>query len=289
MEIRRRYVIALGLLVVVAGILFVWGLYYLLNEPPFKGGHKVYLALDNGAGLKRGDRVVTQGVQIGSVRSVELDAARKVTVELRLDKWLQLPVDTRATIRTDVFGANTVELIPGGALAMIEEGDTLGGAPVPEIVAILSELGGKASSLLETADSLLSPKAVADVHAVTAVLPESAEELRGAFRELHFAAAALRRSVEGLESAEVGSALNSAIAEVESSARALSAAIATMERSMTSLASVLAKIDAGQGTLGRLVNDSTLYWEMSGALREVRALAADVRERPQRYVSIKIF
>lgn len=289
MEIRRRNVIALGILVVVAGMLFVWGLYYLLNEPLFSGGYKVYVALDNGAGLKRGDRVAMQGVQVGSVRSVALNSSRKVAVELRLDDWLRLPVDTRATIRSDVFGANTVELVPGGALVMLEEGDTIGGAPVPEIVSIISELGGKASSLLGNADSLLSPKAVADVHAVASVLPESAEELRGAFRELHFAAAALRRSVEGLESAEVGSALNSAIAEVESSARALSAAIATMERSMTSLASVLAKIDAGQGTLGRLVNDSTLYWEMSGALREVRALAADVRERPQRYVSIKIF
>jgi phospholipid/cholesterol/gamma-HCH transport system substrate-binding protein len=51
----------------------------------------------------------------------------------------------------------------------------------------------------------------------------------------------------------------------------------------------MGKIDRGNGTLGRLVNDSTLYFEMNEALREVRALATDIRTRPQKYIDLKVF
>ena len=56
-----------------------------------------------------------------------------------------------------------------------------------------------------------------------------------------------------------------------------------------SFASVMAKIDQGQGTLGRLVNDSSLYMEFHQTLREMRLLAGDIRERPGRYINLRIF
>jgi phospholipid/cholesterol/gamma-HCH transport system substrate-binding protein len=62
-----------------------------------------------------------------------------------------------------------------------------------------------------------------------------------------------------------------------------------METSMQSLASVLGKVDRGEGTLGRLVNDTSLYAEMGATLREVRSLTADVRENPRKYVTVKVF
>lgn len=69
----------------------------------------------------------------------------------------------------------------------------------------------------------------------------------------------------------------------------MTAAAGTMDRSLNSLASVLQKVDNGTGTLGRLVNDSSLYRDLSQAAREVAGLAADVKQRPGRYVSIKVF
>jgi phospholipid/cholesterol/gamma-HCH transport system substrate-binding protein len=62
-----------------------------------------------------------------------------------------------------------------------------------------------------------------------------------------------------------------------------------MERSLGSFASVLDKIDQGRGTLGRLVNDPSLYVELNQTLREMSQLAADIRERPSRYINLRIF
>ena len=289
MEVRARNVAGLGLLVLVAIGVFVWGLYYLLGDPVLAGGTQIYLALEDGAGLKRGDRVYLNGVDVGLVRGVSLEGPNRVVVELRLEEDVRLPADTRARVAGDVFGAHTVDLLPGTQMAVLGRGDTIYGAPVPELTATLGVLSDQARRLLGSMDSLLSPQAVRDVHATTAVLPASAQELRGAFQELHLAAAALRRSAESVEGAAPGPALASALKELEGSARAFGAAAQALEQSLGSLASVLAKVDSGQGTLGLLVNDTTLYRELEQAVREMRALAADVRERPGRYVTIKLF
>lgn len=281
--------LALGAMVVVAGALFVWGLFFLLGDPVWERGFTVHLAMEDGARLRRGDRVLLHGVEVGSVRGVELRSPRRVVVELRLRRGILLPADTRAAVQTDVFGTGSVELLPGEAVVALAVGDTIPAAMMRPLPELLSDLGGQAGALLASADSLLSPRAVADLHATSAVLPASAEALRAAFSELHLAAQALRRTVEGFEGAETGAALTRTLEEVQGSAQALTRAAQAMEESLLPLASVLGKVDRGEGTLGRLVNDTTLYHELSSTLHEIRILATDVRHRPKRYLGFSLF
>jgi phospholipid/cholesterol/gamma-HCH transport system substrate-binding protein len=215
--------------------------------------------------------------------------AEGVALTLRLNDRLPLPADTRAQVSGDVFGAHTVDLVPGTALVKLEKGDTIRGATEQALTEVAGELGTRASDLLTRADSLFSPQTLRDIQATASVLPSSALELRAAFRELRMASAALRRTTEEVEGARSGEALASAVSRVEESARALTATANAMERSVVSLSSVFRKIDEGQGTLGRLINDSTLYLEFQGAAREIRVLAADVRARPRRYINLEIF
>jgi phospholipid/cholesterol/gamma-HCH transport system substrate-binding protein len=290
MHNRKRNLIAVGLLTIVAAAIFFWGLFWMLGTPVFRGGMDVTVRLANGGGLKRSDRVQVHGVQVGTVRSIDLHPGGGVVVGLRLEREdLALPTDTRATISGDVFGAHTVDLIPGTSGISISAGDTLRGATAPQLTDLASDLGSRVESVLINADRLLSPAAVADVHATAAVLPASAQELRAAFAELRLASIALRRTAENVESADAGTALRSAISEVEQSALALTAAAGRLEVSLGSFASVMEKIDNGNGTLGRLVNDESVFDELNNTLREVRALATDMRERPSRYINLRVF
>jgi phospholipid/cholesterol/gamma-HCH transport system substrate-binding protein len=290
MHNRKRNLIAVGLLTIVAAAIFFWGLFWMLGTPVFRSGMDVTLLLTDGGGLKRSDRVQVQGVQVGTVRSIDLHPQGGVVVGLRLERGdLALPTDTRATISGDVFGAHVVDLIPGTSGISVSPGDTLRGATAPQLTQMASDLGSRVESVLINADRLLSPAAVADIHATAAVLPASAQELRAAFAELRLASIALRRTAENVEGAEAGTALRGAISEVERSAQALTSAGARLEVSLGSFASVMEKIDNGNGTLGRLVNDESMYDELNNTLREMRALAADIRERPSRYINVRVF
>ncbi|MBI2402461.1 MAG: hypothetical protein HYV20_06960, partial [Gemmatimonadetes bacterium] len=55
------------------------------------------------------------------------------------------------------------------------------------------------------------------------------------------------------------------------------------------LGSILAKIDQGEGMIGRAVNDSTLHGDLHEVLISLRKLLDDVRDRPGRYVNVKVF
>ena len=55
------------------------------------------------------------------------------------------------------------------------------------------------------------------------------------------------------------------------------------------LASVMTKVDSGQGTIGKFVNDSTLYNDFHELTQALTALLIDLRERPGRYLTVKVF
>jgi len=296
MEYRYRNITALGLLVLVAGGLFAWGFFYLMGDPILTGGTEIAMTLQDGGGLKRGDQVHLNGVQVGTVRDVELVPPSDVTVTLRIDSEMRLPADTRAVVRGDVFGAHVVTLVPGQALVNLERGDTIRGVTAQALPELASDLGDQTRILLGRADSLLSPATVSDVKATATVLPEIARELRSAFSEFRLAAASLRRTTEEVEDAQAGVALTAALNEVAGSARSFNTAATTLNRaavsldeSLLSLSSVLGKIDRGEGTMGLLVNDTTLYGELRSTLAEMRALTADVRANPKKYVTVEIF
>jgi len=293
---KQRNLVALGGLTVLATVIFFWLFFYLLGSPVLQGGMDVVLLLDNGGGLKRSDRVQVQGVQVGRVHDVALSPSGGVIVDVRLDDNLALPVDTRAVISGDVFGAGAVDLVPGQSLIKLEKGDTIRGSSQGKLADIASSLSTRIGAVLESADSLLSPEAIANVHSTAAALPATAQELRAALAELRTASAAFKRTAQNIESADAGPGVKRALAEIETTARSLNAAVGRVDQSLSrfdqslvSMQSVFGKIDNGTGTLGRMVNDSTVYVELNHTLREFRALATDIRERPSRYINLKIF
>jgi phospholipid/cholesterol/gamma-HCH transport system substrate-binding protein len=53
--------------------------------------------------------------------------------------------------------------------------------------------------------------------------------------------------------------------------------------------SVLSRLEKGQGTLGMLSQDSTLYREMTKTVVQLRSLLADVQANPRRYFRFSVF
>ncbi len=52
---------------------------------------------------------------------------------------------------------------------------------------------------------------------------------------------------------------------------------------------IMAGLEAGEGTLGRLLEDPTMAQEMEGTLQELQLLLVDIRENPRRYLRLSIF
>jgi phospholipid/cholesterol/gamma-HCH transport system substrate-binding protein len=128
-------------------------------------------------------------------------------------------------------------------------------------------------------------------------------DVRAGAAELTETTRALRRTVARLDSSTSGGEVERMVTDVEHAARMLdSAAInlhaltkrlgythTTLDTLLGRSASVMTKLDGRQGSLGRMLNDTTMHTHADSLLREMRALVADVRANPRRYIQLSIF
>ena len=55
------------------------------------------------------------------------------------------------------------------------------------------------------------------------------------------------------------------------------------------LNAVLAKADRGDGTLGKLLNDPGLYYDLRRLSTRLDSLTLDFKRNPRRYINLEIF
>jgi phospholipid/cholesterol/gamma-HCH transport system substrate-binding protein len=60
-------------------------------------------------------------------------------------------------------------------------------------------------------------------------------------------------------------------------------------RATASLDTLLGGMNRGEGTLGRMASDTSLYNNLNRTLVALTALLNDLRERPGRYLTVKVF
>jgi phospholipid/cholesterol/gamma-HCH transport system substrate-binding protein len=62
-----------------------------------------------------------------------------------------------------------------------------------------------------------------------------------------------------------------------------------MSRAATSVESLLGKIEKGEGTLGKLIHDDTLYRNLEKFTQDLNLLILDIKQHPQKYIKIEVF
>lgn len=77
--------------------------------------------------------------------------------------------------------------------------------------------------------------------------------------------------------------------ELLSTSRQLRAVAATADTTFRSVGAVADRINRGEGSLGRLLQDTSLYYGVVETNAEIARLLKDIRENPRRYINLRIF
>jgi hypothetical protein len=62
-----------------------------------------------------------------------------------------------------------------------------------------------------------------------------------------------------------------------------------VDRALARMDTLVGRTTAGQGTIGQAMRDPSLYANADSLLIELRALVADFKANPRRYVNVRIF
>jgi phospholipid/cholesterol/gamma-HCH transport system substrate-binding protein len=283
----RRREAWIGVTIVAAAAIFFL-LYTTVRDIRWwSGGRRVYAVVPDAGRVTPGVPVLLHGVDVGQVTDRRLLPDLRVLLELNLEEDVAVPADSRVELASrSIFGEPVVNLVPGRAAGEIRSGDTLVAAVEPAPTELLERVG-------ERAADALAPEFVADLRATVREFQDAAAQLNALLGRtapaLAATAASLRRSAAGLEEVAAGPELKGAAERLTMTAEELAAMAAGLSGAARRLEAILAKVDAGEGSLGRLVNDPGLYEDLRALAGSYRALAEDLRQNPGRYVRFSLF
>ena len=203
-------------------------------------------------------------------------------------------------------------------------GDMLPGASLPDVAqltAVAGRIAGDVASLADRVQTAFDDSAarelrstIHDVAVMSSVLAATVREqsrnldaitaeVSDGVGALSSAAATVQRVAERVDSSTASGQVrsvvdNAAVAADElrlaaSELRRLSAGLSTSQGRLDSLLAssqgVATKLDSGTGSLGRMINDPSLYQQTDSLVRELRVLLRDFQLNPRRYVGLRIF
>ncbi len=293
MELRYRREAAVGLLLILATAVFVLGMIWLRGKS-LKSGKVVEIVFSDVSGLKIGDPVRTSGVSVGQVKDIRLVAPGRVDVFLELFAARPPRRDARGVVRAlDLFGARYVDYDPGLAKEALPPNDSIPGQREPGVSELVAGVVDPGRAALSNAQQFLSPEAAAQLRALLADARTAVGQLGAATQtgsqEAGAALLDVRKVFQRLDLLLGNESTSQTLTSMRDASRSLAQVTATLQRTTVSLDSILAKVNAGRGSLGRMVNDTTLVTDLHAASTALTDLLTDLKANPSKYIHVRVF
>jgi len=309
-EVRTGIIVASGLAVL------WWGINFLKGDDFFSHKKRLYAIYQDVGGLAPSNPVVVNGMKVGSVKSIELmqDNAQSILVTINVSKDVRIPKHSIAHIGTpDLLSSRTVTILKSSSAEMAVDGDTLiaeiEGGFKEQVNSQVGPIKDKAESLLSSFDSVLTVvRSVFDENTKNN-LKRSFESITNSLNSLEHVTASLDTELSSKGSLQAilknlssitstiqknNDKINkiidnfASISDTLAKAR-LSETLANTQKTLQQTAEIFSKINKGQGTMGQLANNDSLYRNLNNTAYDLDVLLKDFKEHPKRYVHVSVF
>jgi phospholipid/cholesterol/gamma-HCH transport system substrate-binding protein len=294
MDLRYAREATVGAIVVVAILVFVFGTMWLSGRS-VSSDNLVRIQFANVSGLKRASPVRVSGVNVGKVERIEFVEFGKVLVLASLPPKIRPKLDAGAEIvSVTLVGDYAVDFDPGKAGQLLPEGRIILGSQDLGLTGLATGLGKRADSLLLGAQSIVNER--------------TGEQLRSTLTALEGTLKATQRTMQIYGNPDQGptaeltktmatfrqlsTRLDSTLIALRTDT--LSAHLTAMTAALTStsgrLDTLLAGMNRGQGTLGKFVTDSGLYYDIRELSQGMKKLLDELAKNPGKIpVTVKLF
>ena len=303
MKVTRE--VKTAILVLGAILVFIWGYSYLKGRDLFNSYKTYYVVYDDVEGLSPSAPVTLNGLVVGKVNSITFRDTIKgsLTIELQVKTDFPISTTSSATLYEPGLGLSGKQIAITPDLKNskpAENGAYLTPELKPGMLAVvgdkLSPLQNKVESTVSNADSLLTHlNNVLDIK-TQQNLRVAIAEMSNTMAEFNKAAQALNKTISGnqghinatMANLDKTSANFAKISDSINQAN-LGQAVKKLENSLAKVDDVINDVQAGKGTLGKLLKDDKMYDNLAGASLELKELLADLKKNPKRYVHFSVF
>ena len=301
MKITRE--IKTAILVISSILLFIWGYSFLKGRDLFVHYKTLFVKYDNIEGLAKSSSVTLNGLVVGKVIDFKIDnKTGKIIVQLQIKSDFPISKTSVAEIYSpSALGGRQVSIIPDYKNPVLTEdkdfllaSNKLGLAD--ELSQQLVPLKAKIEKLLDNANvMLLNVNDVLDAQAKQN-LKNSLANLNETLAQFSIAS----KSVNGLL-ADNKTKINTSLLNVDKMTKnfaVLSDSLTkinigktakNLDKTLASVDKIMTNLNAGKGTMGKLLTDDALYKNFIKTSKELELLLQDLRLQPTRYVNVSLF
>lgn len=283
----------IGFWAIVTLVILFLGVNYLKGVHTLRQGDFYYLLSEKVEGLAVSSHVKLHGLKVGIVREMQYDKkSDKVLVTLNIyNDEIQIPVDSRVTVSTDLLGTSSINLELGGSDQYFNPWDTI------KAPATNASLLDKADPIIAKVDALL-PKLDTLVSGITVLVNES--KVQESLLELNKMTVRLNQTVNslnGLLKNDVPTIMNnveSTTANLDTISNQLKEAevekiLANANRTLNEMNQLMKRVQANDNTVGKLLNTTELHEHLNNTLSDVDSLVNAIKENPKKYIRVKVF
>lgn len=305
-----------GALTAIAITMLILGFNFLKGKTLFKTGNYLHAKYTDSKGIMVSNPVFVNGFQVGSVDDIEnLDESLStIVVTIKLKSNYNIPVNSVATIKDNPLGPASISIALGNAKQYLNVGDTLATASQDGLMgSLMNKLGPvgdqikltvqSLDSVLKNINTIFDPntknnlqQTIANINKTTASLVVSSANLQAMLNQQ---TGAITQSMNNVASftknlSDNNEKVTRMIGNVEKTTDNLAKAdiagsVENLKATIAGLNAVVAKLNSQDGSLGKLMNDKTLYNNLTNTVRSANILLDDLRVHPKRYVNVSVF
>jgi len=296
---QKRSELFIGISITIATLIVIVGMLFLERAALFTKGMQLHMVVENAQGIGKGSEIHFRGVRIGTVTDVDV-TQDSVVLQLNLEEVKEIPSDSKFEIgSTDLLGGKVVKIKPGNSAEYLSEGARVEGAAsgglvqgltgfTDELSSQLTGVEGQLTELLKNVNALLGDETHNELLSLLQESRDAAREVELTFAENR---GQLQNTLISLRtlSEESREPLTETLEQLERGTENLDGTLSRIRSVSGRLDKLLERIETGKGAVGSVMTEEDLYIRLISSLEELENLVKDVKENPDKYMTIELF
>lgn len=288
--------------VIASLIVAVLGFRVMQDLPVFRQSHRIYAYFDRVDGLSSGNYIYLNGVKVGSVKEIELTNDDRVRVTMGFDLGIKINRGSVAILESSgLLDEKAIIIEKSNSKEQVTYGEYIEGRYEGGMMESLKEEGemlsnnmsssfNKLNVLLEQLNNVLTTENRGKVNRTLTNLEVTSNEvsllLNNKRNELESSIDHLNSILATLDtlSTDNKEQLDTVLVRLDRSLQEFEQLSTNLSNTTDMLNTILQKIDDGDGTLGKLVNDPSIYNSYDSLAVELRTLIKNINENPGKYL-----
>lgn len=289
-----------GVFATVALVLLYLGFNFLKGIDFFSTTNKYYVVYDNVDQLAVSNPVLINGFAVGRVSHISIMQNRqnKVLVELMIDSDVLLSDSTKAILNSDFLGGKSILLAIGKGNRTLVAKDTLLAEVAKGMFDLLSETASPVADNLQTT--------LRKFNVILDNLTKNSQQLESIFAKLQTTPDLLNKTLVNANGSvselsisfkSVADNLNGSLNELKPTLAnfhtfsdslkrlELNQTVTEAKKTIVKLNETLDKIKNGDGTLGKLISEDSLYVNLNTLLRNLDSLTVHFDDNPKHFLA----